>query len=205
MAEPFFQTVIPDDQLNSLLRQGRVPEPPPEFWDELPSRVVHRLGQETQLAAREQWPAALRWGFGLAAACAVVALLFLWAAQSSKPRETAELAASQKMFREIQEVFPDRLRGIVIEGQKITVLLAEEPRRAAAGPLLVELCGRGPCQRVITFSGETVAFEGDRLEVLAGARGEVLVVGPRFVWSSATPRKHPADLVIRAQALEESL
>jgi hypothetical protein len=197
--------MIPDHQLNSLLRQGRVPEPPSEFWDELPYRVVREVGHESPPPVIRESRMTLRWGFGLAAACALVALWFLWGAHPTKPHDATDVAVSRKLFREIQEVFPDRLRGIVIEGQSLTVLLAEEPRRTDAGPLLVELCGRGPCLQVITFSGEAVAFEGTNLEVLAGAHGEVHVVGPGFVWSSATPRKHPDELAIRAKALEEAL
>lgn len=195
-----------DDELNELLRAARVPERTPEFWEGFPQTVVRQLHRSVRSVPE---PAArgdlLAWGIGLAAACLVLGFFAGFRRGHAAGFSTAELAQSRKIYRELAALFPDRLQTVLLDGRGSQLVLAADAQPPASAPLLVQICHAGICRSFITFSGQRVALNGETFEVLADAKGNVLVVGERLVWTSGEPRKAPAGYHIRAAALGELL
>jgi hypothetical protein len=63
-------------------------------------------------------------------------------------------------------------------------VLAEQPVPGSNTPIFVRICAERRCERAVTFSGRRVRMNGESWEVLADARGNVIVAGEHSVWSS---------------------
>jgi hypothetical protein len=50
--------------------------------------------------------------------------------------------------------------------------------------LWIKICDGKQCRSVVTFSGQAMQIAGQRVEVLADARGGVMLLGDHFFWSS---------------------
>ncbi len=199
--------MIPRDvALDAVLRSARVPVRSPEYWEEFPARVIRRLRNPVPhpmplVRRRSRW----RWSFGLATACVVAAFLISFWRERESGFTAAELAQSRKIYQELAALFPDRLQAVQFDEQGAQLVLATDGRPPASAPLLVQICHAGSCRRFITYSGQRVALNGENFEILADARGNVLVVGDRLAWSSSRPRQTATGYRIRAAALAEAL
>lgn len=195
-----------DGELNELLRAARVPERTPEYWAEFPGSVLRELRKP---AGRSVVPVpranAWAWGLGLATACLLLGFFAGFRRGHAAGFSAAEVAQGRKIYQELAALFPDRLQTVLLDGRGSQLVLASDAQPPASAPLLVQICHGGICRSFITFSGQRVALNGETFEVLSDARGNVLVVGERLVWTSGEPRKAAAGYHIRAAALGEML
>jgi hypothetical protein len=181
-----------NDELDSLLKSATPPARPEEYWDAFPGNVTAGLRQQQHAAARAQfdrdhkpgWPA---WAFGLAAACVVVGFVIgFWRGRAVVAGDH-QFAQAQQYYREIATLFPNQLQAIVLDADGPHLVLADKPDVPASTPYFVKICGPGGCRSFVTFSGQQVQVNGEPCEVLADARGQVMVVGSHTVWSEASP------------------
>ncbi|NQU11324.1 hypothetical protein HQ590_11065 [bacterium] len=188
----------PNQDLDDLLRQARPPERPAEYWDEFPRRVIARLREAAPARpAVASWTWDWRWAAGLATACLVIGIgLGIWF-RSRRPAEPDYA----KLYTEVEALFPNQVRAIVADDQGVRLVLSDRPTVPSTAPLLVRLCRRTGCQNVISFSGQQVRLNGQTIELLADGRGNVLVVSPQFVWSSADPGQPTTGLRVSAERL----
>ena len=158
------------------------------------------------LAARAHPPVnrVALWSVGLATACVLFVLaLNHWRADRTEPNN--DLADAQKLFSELNALFPNQLAAVVFDGSTPRLVLAEQASANQGAPIFVRLCGAQGCQRVITFSGQRVSLNGESCEVLADARGHVIVTGERFVWSSGDGSSAQGGYRIEAATLAGTL
>lgn len=138
---------------------------------------------------------------GLAAVCIVFGFaLGFWKGRLS-PATDPQLAEIQKCFREIQSLFPNQLQAIVFDQQGARLVLAEKADVPASPPLYIRVSGPKGCQRFVTFSGQQIQINGDVLDVLVDRRGDVLLVGAQWVWSSSQPAAPASGYRIEARPL----
>ena len=175
-----------DKTLGNLLKSARVPERGGEYWEQFPGCVTRRLAEGARSAGSEA-PRSLpiAWAVGLATACAVVGLGTGWWMTSSRVPSQPDYA---KLYAEVASVFPRQIRAIVVNEDGPRLVLADQPSVPASAPVLLRLCRDRQCQNVITFSGQRVRVNGESIELLTDGRGDLLVIGRRFLWSSADPR-----------------
>jgi hypothetical protein len=178
-----------DHELDEMLKRLRVPERSPGYWEYLPKRITARLQEQSGAAPVPGRFPFLAWGIGFGTACLAVGLAvgIWWGKQNAGEVDTAHLAESRKLFQEIAAMFPNRVQSIVVDANGVRLDLSDKENVPDSTPLLVSLCKAGKCQRIITFSGQTVKINGDTCEVLADGKGNILLVGQRFIWSSAEP------------------
>lgn len=188
-------------ELNRILKKGSVPEPPPEFWDQLPRKISTRLcwdktraqsGHDQDDAAAGAsllFPAArsnlklrLAFALGLAVLLLVVAMLHHTANHGSTNFPDT-LAANRIYFNELESLFPNQIRAIVFDRQGPHLLLADKPVVPASPPLFLRICGPGGCQSFITFSGQEIQVAGQTLSVLRDGQGKTILMGDHFLWS----------------------
>lgn len=202
-----------NSELDDLLRRGRVPERSEQEWKECAEDTVRALNLRREkvdglalrgqaLAARAHLPGKriALWSAVFATACVLIALaLNHWRADRTEPNN--DLAAAQKLFSELNALFPDQLEAVVFDGSTPRLVLAEQTSQHKGTPIFVRLCGAQGCQRVITFSGRRVSLNGESCEVLVDARGHVIVTGERFVWSSGEAASSQPGYRIEAATL----
>ena len=117
----------------------------------------------------------------------------------------SELVAARKYFQEIETLFPGQVQAIVFDQQGSHLVLAEHSNVPADSPLYLKICGPKGCQNYVTFSGQQIHFNGETCEVLLDRHGNVLLVGPQWVLSTAgAPTKH-ARYQVAARPLETTL
>lgn len=195
-----------DSKLNKLLRSVKPPERSAAERAEFPQEVVRQLSRpgHHQSEGRSPGRRIPLWALGFATVCLAVG--FLVGRFPDKP--VAKLAPAvnapdyAKLFKEVAALFPERLRGVVVRGSEMELVLADQPDRAATNPLLVEICHGGNCRVVITFSGQKLQVDGHSIEVLTGTDDRVIVLADNQVWTSQDPKGKIVDgLHIKAQLL----
>ncbi len=191
-------------ELEALLKSAPVPEREAAYWEDFPKSVTRRLTQVrspgfSRSSARRG--SLLAWSFGLAAACILVGFFFgFWRGRASS--EAREVAALQKLYREVVTLFPNQVQAIIIDERGPRLVLSEKANVPPSDPLLVKICKAKRCENVITFSGQEIRMNGEVFEVLADCEGHVILAGQHSVWSSAEPAQAQAPWQIEARALK---
>jgi hypothetical protein len=196
-----------NSELEKLLKSARAPEWTDEYWDDFPRRVRARIaaGAHTGLpangASRVPW---LTWGLGLATACLMIGFAVgHW--QGRRAADSFALLQNGKTLREILTLFPNRVRAIEQDEHGMQLVLSDHPDVPASTPLWIKICDGQHCRAVVTFSGQNLRIAKEQVEVLLDARGQVLLVGDRFVWSSSDPVRAPDALRIQAHPVDYTL
>lgn len=188
-------------ELDELLQKARAPELSKEYQADFPKSVTRALHSRPATVSKESRPKQnfIFWAIGFAAAC--IALGFFVGVRFGKQTSPEEsLAAVQKYFREIEEMFPNQVRAIVFENGTPRLVLSEKADVPDSSPLFLKVCGGQSCQQVVTFSGQQIQINSESFEVLSGSRGEIILVGNNSVWSSAEPNR--TKMKIEARTLE---
>lgn len=120
------------------------------------------------------------------------------------------VSKEQADLKNLQGIFSNRLKAVVRSQDSTQYVLAEEEEKSqpiAEQPVFLEITKNGAKTQITTFSGETVQFdssdEDSKMEVMLTPEGNVLIVGPNFVWKSDSrqPLKVPGnDGVVKIQA-----
>jgi|SRR5688572_6122464 len=198
--------------LNGILRNAKVPEPRPRFWEELPSDVQRGVARglpapegEVERRTFQSLRFLLKKAVPLSLAAACVMLGFLWGAQWRRSKVAAvELAEARACWREASALFPNQLQAIVFDQQGSRIILSEQADQRVFAPVFVKLCRGKSCERFITFSGQQIRAGGESFEVLVDRAGEVLLVGRAKVWSSATDTADFGRYKVITKSLEDS-
>lgn len=195
-----------DSQLDQLLRSAPLPEHTAEYWGDFPGSVLRRLRSEVHPPApgrsAPRFPRFLPWGLGLASACVVLGfVLGFWRGHESG-LQASQVAALRTYYREIQALFPNQVRALIIDEQGPRLVLADRPDVPTSTPLLLSIRTRSGSQSVLTFSGQQIRVDGELCEVLADTHGHVLLVGDKLVWSSGQHGPRTAPYRIQAQPLQ---
>ncbi len=201
------------EDLNRMLKESPVTERPRDYWEDFPRRVVARLRQaedrsfpisgETVL-----WNARrlhLAWSWGFAVACLAVGIgIGSWIG-TGRSVERGSSARYEKLYREMVTIFPNQVRAIIVDNHDIQLVLSETKDVAASPPLMLRIRKGHTSRDIITFSGQKTQLNGENCEVFSDGRGNVILVGRHFLWSSSdvTPTIHGCR--IEARPLRTSL
>jgi hypothetical protein len=171
--------------LEKTLKAARVPDRPQEYWETFPGDVLARLRTTPKIRhTGHRWRPQLAWGFGVAFACLAIGFAIgHWHAG----RQTADpyaLLQNEKVLREVLALFPNRVRAIVQDEHGLQLVLSDTADVPVSTPLWVKICDGPHCRAAVTFSGQSLDIAGERVEILANAEGDVMLVGDRLVWSS---------------------
>jgi hypothetical protein len=187
-----------DQHFDNLLKSVRVPERSPGYWENFPQRVTAQLSAGRQPAAPVSVNSPGLWAWGLAGASAVlIAGYGLWMKSSiatAQPNYT-------KLYHEIESMFPNQVRAIVVEQSGVKLDLSERPDVPSSPPVRVDVCRRQQCLTYITFSGQSIHLNGESCDVLADGQGHILLVGRDIVWTSGDPSRRPEAYHIEAGPL----
>jgi hypothetical protein len=190
-----------DQHFDNLLKSVRVPERSRGYWENFPKRVTVQLSGGVGAEATTSAGSLRLWGWGLAGACVALIVGFgLWMESSiatAQPNYT-------KLYREIESMFPNQIRAIVVESGGVRLELSDKPDIPSSSPLRVDVCHDQQCGTYITFSGQRIRVNAEIWDVLSDGVGHVLVVGPNVVWTSAEPTRRAGVYHIDAQPLRMS-
>jgi hypothetical protein len=175
-----------DSELEKVLKTEPAPDRTPEFWEDFPRRVSGKIHWRAQheatpgVAPRHRW-SGLAWGLSVGTACLVLGIaLGNWRGA----KRANALLQNEKLVREVLAMFPNQVRAIVQDENGLSLSLADEPNVPSSTPLWIKICDGKQCRSVVTFSGQAMQIAGQRVEVLADARGGVMLLGDHFFWSS---------------------
>lgn len=177
-------------ELDELLREVKVPEPPASYWQEFPGDVT-RIARTSSAHEKEKVRSGrLRpaWALGasVAAACVVVAFIIGFKVGTGSSRATS-IVSMEKCLREVQAMFPNQVRAIIFEKDGAHLLLSDAPDVPGAMPVYLKVCDGNGCQRIVTFSGQRVPIKGKLCDVLVDSKENVLVVGQSEFWPGGMP------------------
>ena len=187
-----------DQQFDDLLKSVRVPERSPGYWENFPKRVAAQLSERARTKTAISASSPRLWGWGLVGTCTVLIVGFgLWMKSSiatAQPNYT-------KLYHEIESMFPNQVRAIVVEQSGVKLDLSERPDVPSSPPVRVDVCRRQQCLTYITFSGQSIHLNGESCDVLADGQGHILLVGRDIVWTSGDPSRRPEAYHIEAGPL----
>jgi hypothetical protein len=190
-------------ELDSVLKQARLPEIPEESLALFPRRIVARLkSDDSPIRVTRNLVPRLAWAFGLAA-CVVAAFgIGRWHGRMESETAMAnDSLANLKLIRETLAMFPNRVRAIVQDEHGLNLVLAEADDVPASSPLYIRICDGKHCASLVTFSGQEIQVAGQKITVLADAHGGIILTGNHFAWSSSEPTALHTGLTIVAKSL----
>jgi hypothetical protein len=193
-------------ELDSILRQARLPEISEESFEMFPRRIVTRLKHDepSTRASQNFSPRLPRlvWAFGLAA-CVVIVFAISQKHGRIKPEAVSpnDALADIKVIRETLSLFPNRVRAIVQDERGLNLVLSDTEDVPASPPLYVSICDGKKCSSLVTFSGQEIQIAGQNVMVLADAHGEIILAGSQFVWSNLERSEAGNHLKIEAKNL----
>ncbi len=197
-----------DPELNDLLRRAKTPSRTEEYWEDFPGAVSRGIARgEASRAPRRDSPRfrfAIGWAVSLVTLCALAGLWFgKW--HKTPVVRGDEVAQARKLVAELATLFPNQVQSIIIENGKTELRLSESADVPKSTAVLLRICGKAGCEKVITFSGQQVRVNGQPCDVLVDSRGNVIVAGSRFVWSTTGGAGNSAGTQIHAKSLGDFL
>jgi hypothetical protein len=168
----------PDD-IDRILREGRVPDRPDEYWKAFPGLVRRRLAVKREMAPH-------RWRLGIALAAATACGLFLGFVLWHRHLPAGYAYDSFKdgrILREMESLHPGRLQAIIQDGSGLHTQLSDIADVSASDPVLLEIRDGKDHRVIVTFSGQLVRCGSRNVMVLADISGQVMLVGDGFFWS----------------------
>jgi len=190
-------------ELDSILKKARLPEIADESSAMFPRRIVARLKRNEPPArtARHFLPR-LAWAFGLAACVVIAFAIGHWSGRTeTKAAPESDSLAGVKLIRETMALFPNRVRAIVQDEHGLNLVLSDNADVPASSPLYVRICDGQHCSSLVTFSGQEIQIAGQKITVLADARGGIILTGNQFVWSNTERTYAGNHLKIEAKNL----
>jgi hypothetical protein len=191
-------------EIESILKKARLPEIAGESLDMLPRRVAARLNRNDPLPrpARGFAPR-LAWAVGVAACVAIAFAVGQWRGRMETAAIPAkDSLASAKLIHEMMVLFPNQIRAIVQDdGGGVKLVLSDTGDVPASPPLYVRISDGKHSSSFVTFSGQEIQVNGQKITVLADPRGGIILAGTQFVWSSAGRPSAAGHLKIEARNL----
>ena len=192
-----------DSELDRKLSAASVPERSPEYWETFSGRVMARVRATPATRALPRlWQPRLAWGTGMALTCLLLVLAIgHWHGDSNS--DVSASLQNGKTLREILTFFPNRVRAITQDEHGVQLILSDAPDVPVSTPLWIQLYDGKNSRSMVTFSGQELQIAKEKVQVLADAQGRVILVGDRFVWSSAEPNRLADGLRIQAYSLQD--
>jgi hypothetical protein len=191
-----------NSELNKLLKSAKVPEPTAEHWEDFPGQVVRSLRSQPEVdtpPVHSHRRPMLAWGLALATCLVIGFVVGHWRGTS----EANGLLQNAKVVSEVIAMFPNQVQAIIQDENGLRLTLAETANVPQSQPLWIKVCDGKQCRSIVTFSGQVVQIDGQRVEALADAAGGVMLVGEHFFWSAHDQNTH--QLRIDAQQLDHVL
>ncbi len=187
-------------ELEKKLKAAQVPARDAGYWESFPRGVqaALRAAPARHPASERRWLPRLAWSGGAALACLMLGFAIGHWRGRMEQRDPAALLQNGKMLREVMTLFPNRVRAIVQDEHGVQLVLADQPDVPVSTPIYVRLCDGQNCASLVTFSGQEIELAGQKVTVLADARGGIILTGNQFVWSSDEPVRTVSRLKIEA-------
>ncbi|HWY30832.1 MAG TPA: hypothetical protein VNX46_08770 [Candidatus Acidoferrum sp.] len=191
-------------ELESILKEARLPEIPVESLEMFPRHVVVRLRQKPQpLRPVRNSPFRFAWAVGFSV-CLVIAIM---TGQRDEPVKSSspivpDTLADSRLIQETLALFPNQIRAIVENDQGLDLILSEKKDVPVSAPVYLHICDGKHCSSFVTFSGQEIQVAGQTVAVLLDARGGIILMGKTFVWSSSQRTIAVNHLKIEAKNLE---
>ena len=197
-----------DPELSDLLRKAKTPSRAEEYWEEFPGVVSRGIARgEPGFATgprRSRLVFATAWAVSFATLCVLTGFWFgKW--HKTHLAQGDEVAQARKLVAELATLFPNQVQSIVIENGRTELHLSENADVPRSTAILLRICGKSGCEKVITFSGQQVRVNGQPCDVLVDSRGNVIVAGSRFVWSTTGGAGNSSGAQIHARSLGDVL
>ncbi|HYG23130.1 MAG TPA: hypothetical protein VEH04_10135 [Verrucomicrobiae bacterium] len=189
-----------DSELENKLKAAAVPERNAEYWDLFPQAVLSQLDRRARRRDRPAVSLRWLWALGLASACVLIA--FILSPFNAERQPVFAALENSEVIRQTLGMFPNQVRAIVQDEEGTRLVLSEKPDVPDSPPLWIRICNGKECRIVITFSGQSFEVAKERVEVLADAQGQVMLVGDRLFWSEAEQSRSARHLRIQARSLE---
>ena len=189
-------------ELDSILKKARTPQPTKEFWEEFPQQVVRQLNRVRTGNHRVErnWFPRLAWGFATAICILAAFAIGHWRGRV-ETETSSDVLANAKVVDETLAMFPNRVRAIIQDEHGLQLVLSDQPNVPMSTPLWVKICDGKQCSSLVTFSGQELEIAGQKITILADARGGIILEGSQFVWSSSARNFAPGNLKIEAKRL----
>jgi hypothetical protein len=142
----------------------------------------------------------MAWAFGLAAGLVLAGATVHWCRQAQAapaPDALADASVVQKTLA----LFPHEVRAIVEDERGLNLDLSENADVPASPPVYIHICDGKHCASFVTFSGQEIQAAGQKVMVLADARGGIILAGEGFVWSNSERPDAVNHLKIEAKNL----
>jgi hypothetical protein len=190
-------------ELESVLKKARTPEISGESLEMFPRLIAARLNRNVPaVRATRNFSPRLAWAFGLAVCAAVAFAIGHWSGRLERGTIPAtDSLASLKLVREMVAMFPNRVRAIVQDERGLNLVLSDYDDVPVSPALYVHICDGKHCSSFVTFSGQEIQVAGQKLTVLADARGGIILEGNQWLWSSMEPIYAGNHLKIEARDL----
>jgi len=193
--------------LDAVLRKASVPQPPEEFWIELPQQVARQTNRSRSGRTEGVHPAhhrltRLSWGLATAVCIVIAFSIGHWKGQKELEANSKDVLANPQFVRETLAAFPGQVRAIVEDEHGLNVVLSDTDDVPVSTPLYVRISRGKEVVAVVTFSGQEIQIAGQKMTVLSDAQGGIILMGTDFAWSSGGPAMAKNDWKITAKNLE---
>jgi len=191
-----------NSELDKKLKVVQTPLRPDDYWADFPRSVTSQL-RYPPVTSREEhrWLPRVAWGLATAAACLMIGFAVGHWRGKTETASSDKLLQNMKLIRETLAMFPNRVRAIVQDERGLNLVLSDQADVPESTPIYVSICTGKQCSTFVTFSGQEIKIAGQNVTVLSDARGDVILTGSKFVWSSAEKTDTRSDLKITARAL----
>jgi hypothetical protein len=167
------------DELDRILKEGRVPGRSDDYWKAFPGLVRQRLSVPEEGAHRRWRPIV---ALAAATACGLLLGFVLW--HGHRPSGYAyDSFKDGTILRRLQAQYPGRLQAIVQDGSGLHTQLSDVADVSASDPILLEIRDGKDHRVIVTFSGQLVRCGSRSFMVLSDISGQVMLVGDGFFWS----------------------
>lgn len=201
--------------LERILREAKPPPKPAGYAQEFAKSVItetqrragHTGGASAGVVAEQGIRATFprrssvwrqpAFAMGLPGLFLVGLMLFLMRSRSGMSEERI----AGRYIEEVERLFPRQLKGIVFDQAGTHLVLADNAEMPESQPVYLKVCNGSNCQRYVTFSGQRISVAGEFLDVLLDGRGDVLLVGEHWLWSSSKPVENSRGYRIEAKCL----
>lgn len=149
---------------------------PTECTDDLVLASARATLAEIRRNKKHRWK---HWSSLAAAACFAIGMFLVFSFHNNsehKPDES-NVDSYALILREVSAVFPHQINAIVAgdDGSQLKIILSEKPLSEDGQPVLVEICQKGNCTKVITYVGQTIQLGDHQFSVLGSDRGSIVI------------------------------
>jgi len=154
------------------------------------------------LRAARNFSLRLAWAFGLVACIVIAFAVGHWRGRTENEMvHASDTLASAELVRETLSMFPNGIRAIVEDEHGLNLVLSDSDDVPVSTPIYVHICDGRQCSSFVTFSGQEIQIDGQKMTILSDASGGIILEGNKFVWSSTSRIDASSNLKIEAKPL----